>query len=195
MPGLCGDSTSKKTQQGENLGQTSCRVLQVPATMKSPNIPVLASVPVLALVEVSPVSVLAPIPSMVPFTGERGGRGPVLVLTPAPSPVPYPGGDLGSNHLSPMSVPILMPSRHPFLEDGGAGVSCPVSLSRSHSREERGERSVPSPPIPSPIPSILPPPREGAGGSCSSPNPDPIHSAIPEGEREGAVGLLSPSQR
>lgn len=134
MPGLCGDSTSKKTQQGENLGQTSCRVLQVPATMKSPNIPVLASVPLLALVEVSPVSVLAPIPSMVPFTGERGGRSPVLVLTPAP----YPGEDLGSNHLSPMSVPILMPSRHPFLEDGGAGVSCPVSLSRSHSRGRKG---------------------------------------------------------
>lgn len=85
---------------------------------------------------------LNPSSNLIPFPGQRGGRGPVLVLTPAPSPVPSPGEDLGSNYPPLVSVPILMPSMLPFLEDGGGGCLLSQPLSQSHSREESGERSV-----------------------------------------------------
>lgn len=84
--GPSGDSRAQRGQQGASLEQSFCRVLLDTAMVKSANIPVQASVPVPAPVEVSPVSVPAPVPSMIPFPGQRGGRGPVLVLTPAPSP-------------------------------------------------------------------------------------------------------------
>lgn len=83
-----------------------------------------------------------------------------------------------------MSVPILMPSTLPFLEDGEGGVlSHP--LSRSHSRDRKGRA------VSVRCWSHSQSPQGGAGRSCSIPNPDPIHNAIPEREGEGAVGLRS----
>lgn len=155
---------------------------------------------------------LNPRSNLIPFPGQRSGRGPVLVLTPAPSPVPSPGEDLGSNYPPLVSVPILMPSMLPFLEDGG-GCLLSQPLSQSHSREESGERSV-WVPVPVrhpyshpysrpyshlrqrergggpalaliPIPSIVPSRRgkeRGRSDSYPDPSADPKHAPIPRGE-------------